>query len=206
MSHQNKLGFFDFAPILGIISFIGLYVFSSTLYPGGSQADLNSEGFSWIHNYWCNLMNEKAMNGLLNPARPYSVMGMVILCISLMIFFIQFANAFSKNKLWRQLIKLNGVLSMTFGVLISTQYHDVMTIISSVFGLIVIIGIIKEIYQSELSFYKISGVLCILLLGVNNYIYYTQHLIRLLPLIQKITFVIILIWIVGLNYELIKRK
>lgn len=95
---------------------------------------------------------------------------------------------------------------MTFGVLISTQYHDVMTIISSVFGLIVIIGIIKEIYLSELSFYKISGVLCILLLGVNNYIYYTQHLIRLLPLIQKITFVIILIWIVGLNYELIKRK
>lgn len=206
MTHQNKLGFIDFAPILGIVSFIGLYVFSSTLYPGGSQADLNSEGFNWIHNYWCNLMNEKAMNGQWNPARPYSVMGMVTLCVSLMIFFIQFANTFSKNKLWRQLIKVNGVLSMTFGILISTKHHDVMTMISSVFGLIVVIGIIREIYQSELSFYKISGVLCILLLGVNNYIYYSQHHIQTLPLIQKITFVIIIIWIVGLNYELIKRK
>ncbi len=193
-------------PIVGIIAFVGLYIFSSTLYPGGSQADLNSEEFDWVNNYWCNLMNEKGMNGQPNPAKPFSILAMVVLCISLMIFFIQFAKTYPKSRQWKQIIMVNGILSMTFAILIFTEYHDLMTIISSIFGLFVVIGIIREVYKSELTIYKIGGVACILLLGMNNYIYYTKHFIEALPLLQKITFAIVLIWIIGLNYELIKKK
>lgn len=193
-------------PFLGILIFIGLYIFSSTLYPGGSQIELNAKGFDWINNYWCNLLNEKGMNGQLNPAKPFSILAMFILCISLMIFFIQFAKTFPKSKLWKRIIRVNGILSMLFAILIFTKYHDLMTTISSIFGLFVVIGIIREVYISELTIYKISGILFILLLGVNNYIYYTQQFIKHLPLIQKITFVFVLIWIIGLNYEIIKKK
>tara|TARA_Y100000766_G_scaffold73924_1_gene62342 strand:- start:837 stop:1493 length:657 start_codon:yes stop_codon:yes gene_type:complete len=193
-------------PIIGIVTFISLYIFSSTLYPGGSQADLNSEGFDWVNNYWCNLMNEKGMNGQPNPAMPYSILATVILCLCLMFFFNQFAQAYSKSKIWKRIIKTSGIISMSFAILIFTKYHDLMTILSSLFGLFVIIGIIIELYQSELTFYKISGVVCILILGLNNYIYYSQQFIETLPLLQKITFSIVLFWIIGLNYEMNKKK
>lgn len=48
-------------PPTGILIFFMLYVVAALLYPGGSQADKASTGFSWMNNYWCNLLNEKAM-------------------------------------------------------------------------------------------------------------------------------------------------
>ncbi|MGB5430515.1 MAG: hypothetical protein WBM94_12640, partial [Eudoraea sp.] len=59
-------------PTVGILIFIGLYIYAASLYPGGSQLDSNSLGFDWMNNYWCNLMNENGMNGLENPARPFA--------------------------------------------------------------------------------------------------------------------------------------
>jgi hypothetical protein len=206
VKHYESKGTFKNIPLLGIATFIGLYIFSSTLYPGGSQADLNSIGFDWIHNYLCNLMNEKGMNGKPNPGRPYAILAVMVLSISLMVFFIQFANTFSTSTFWKRLIIVSGVISMTTASLIFTQYHDQMTIVSSIFGLVVVIGILMEVYKSDWMMYKTSGAVCILLLGVNNYIYYTGQYIENLPSLQKITFIVVLIWIIGLQNELIKKK
>jgi len=188
-------------PLIGILGFVVLYIYSTTLYPGGSQADPNALGFDWIHNYWCNLTNELGMNGQPNPARPFAIAAMTLLCTSLWVFFIQFAQTFAKSKTWRVLIQIGGTLSMISAIFIFTAYHDVMTTLSSIFGLFVVIGIIREIYQSNLVAYKVSGVFCIALLGLNNYIYYTEHFLHTLPLLQKFTFAVVLTWIVGLNEE-----
>ncbi len=193
-------------PLLGILTFVGLYIFSSNLYPGGSQADLNSDGFDWINNYWCNLVNENGMNGQANPARSYSILALVILCLSLMVFFIQFTKTFVKSRIWKQVIILSGILSMSCSILIFTAYHDLMTILASVFGFFVVIGIIRTVYQNNLTIYKFSGAICIVLLGINNYIYYFNYYIEALPLLQKIAMAFVLIWISGLNFEMIKRK
>lgn len=91
---------------------------------------------------------------------------------------------------------------MVFAMLIFTKYHDWMTIISSFFGLFTVIGIIRTIYKSELTTYKIVGGLCLLLLGLNNYIYYSLNGIEFLPLIQKITFAVVLFWVAGLSYQM----
>jgi hypothetical protein len=37
-------------PIFGTILFIVLYIVATLLYPGGSQVDKNSIGFSWMNN------------------------------------------------------------------------------------------------------------------------------------------------------------
>jgi hypothetical protein len=125
------------------------------LYPGGSQVNLNSESFDWANNYWCNLMNEKGINGQANPAMPFSILAMIILCLTFMFFFIQFAQIYDKNKIWKWIISTSGIISMSFASLIFTQYHDLMTTLSSIFALFVIIGIIKAIYKSELTALKI---------------------------------------------------
>lgn len=196
----------DLLPILGILSFGGLYIYASTLYPGGSQNDLNSIGYDWIHNYWCNLLNEKGGNGMPNPARPIAILAMVILCLSLIQFFLQFASTIATHKYWQRIIRITGIVSMIFAIFIFTDYHDLMTLLSSFFGLFAVIGIIVEIYKSELHFYKLTGILCIAILGLNNIIYYTEWGIVFLPLIQKISFVVVLAWVGGLTMEMGEKE
>jgi hypothetical protein len=189
-------------PTLGILTFIGIYVYASTLYPGGSQADINSVGYDWRNNYWCNLTSEDAMNGLENPARPVALLGMVILCSSMTLFFFHFANYFEKNRIWKMTIKIANALAMGAAVFIFTKYHDIMTAISSICGVVGIIGIIRALHKNNLTFFKVSGMICVALLGILSLFYYNENLINYLPIVQKVGFIWILSWIVGLNLKM----
>lgn len=193
-----------FIPAIGIVIFVLLYIYSTFLYPGGSQAKLDSIGFDWKHNYWCNLLNEKGMNGQDNPARGYAITAMTILCISLLLFFIQFAQTITTSRFWKLSIQLFGTISMVFAIFIFTSYHDLMTILSSIFGAFAVFGVIRDVYISKMNRFKISGIFCLILLAVNNYIYYTEQGIIYLPLLQKITFLAVLIWMIAINYKLNK--
>lgn len=151
-------------------------------------------------------MNETGRNEQPNPAEPYAIAAMVIMCIGLMIFFIQFATKFSKNLVWRYVIQISGTLAMICAILTFTEYHAPMIALSSFFGLFLLAGIIREVYKSEMTLMKIGGVICVLLLLVNNYIYFSRNFVEILPLLQKITFAIVLLWFIGLNAELVKKN
>lgn len=208
MSPNSKLAerLLRLFPLFGILAYVSLFCFSSTLYPGGSKADANSIGFDWVHNYWCNLLNDAAINGAPNPGKTFAVIAMIILCTSVLVFFVNFGLNFAKGKIWKRFILIGGTLSMLFAFLISTKFHDLMTILSSIFGLFALIGIMLELYQSQLTYYKIGAVVCIILLGLNNYIYYTKHFLEVLPLLQKVTFAVVLTWIVFLNLKISSMK
>lgn len=189
-------------PIGGIFLFLFLFVFAASRYPGGSQADLTHQGFDWVNNYWCNLMGGEAMNGEPNGAVPIAITAFVILCASLALFFYHFSKQLAITSTWAKIIRTAGILSMSTATLIATDLHDEMTIVASVFGLFVVVGIILSVSSSDLNVYKWTGAFCLFLLGLNNYIYYTQHGIDLLPILQKLTFVIVLCWVIGLNWKL----
>lgn len=194
-----------FLPTIGILVFIGIYIYASKLYPGGSLADVNSIGFDWRNNHWCNLMHESGMNGIQNQARPVAITGITILCISMIIFFIQFANYFEKSRNWNIAIKISGALGMLSATFIFTKYHDVMTTILSICGIIVIIGMIRALHNNKLTFFKIMGIICMLIIGLNNFFYFNEDLIQYSPLVQKGAFILILSWTIGLNF-IIQRK
>ena len=204
LANKKFSSFFLMFPTIGILIFIGLYFYAANQYPGGSQANINAMEFDWVNNYWCNLLNEESINGKQNPARPIAILAMLILCGSLLIFFFHFSIHFEDGKIWKSIIQVCGTISMVTAIFIFTEYHDQITILASVFGFFVFIGIIRAIYQSDLQLFKMSGLLCILMLGINNYIYYSGSFIKYLPLIQKITFVFVLAWVMGLNLKMIK--
>ena len=198
----NAKHFLRLLPTFGILIFIALYIYATTLYPGGSQADINSIGFDWRNNFWCNLMDENAMNGVENPASPVALIGMVILCSSMTLFFFQFANYFVKNGIWKMTIKIAGALAMLSAAFIFTKYHDIMTTILSICGVVGIIGIIRALHKNNLTFLKVSGIICMALVGVNNLFYYNENLIKFLPVVQKVGFILILAWTIGLNLKM----
>lgn len=196
----------SYTTIIGITLFVLLYIFSAALYPGGSQADLTSEGFDWVHNYWCNLLNTEAMNGRPNPARPYAITATIVLCGSIAVFLYQFSGALELTARWQQTIRVSGLSSMACATLIFTRWHDLMTILASMFGLVALMGVIIGLINNKMhTFLRWAG-LCILLMGVNNYIYYSGHYLVALPLLQKLTFLVVLSWVVALSFSVRPRQ
>ncbi|MEI9920861.1 MAG: hypothetical protein WDO14_19015 [Bacteroidota bacterium] len=77
--------------------------------------------------------------------------------------------------------------------------HDMITNLASLFGLIATIGIMVGLYQTKARMLFAFGVLNMILVCLNNYLYYNQDLIVYLPLVQKVTFVSFLGWICGVS-------
>ncbi len=202
----NGQGLVKFLPTIGIFLFVCIYIYASTLYPGGSRADINSMGFDWGNNHWCNLMSEYGLNGIQNKARPIAITGITILCSSMIMFFFQFANHFENNRNWKMIIKISGALAMLSATFIFTVYHDIMTTILSISGTLVIIGMIRALYKNHLPFFMVIGILCMVIIGINNFFYYNEDLTLYSPIVQKIAFVLILSWTVGLNFIMNRNK
>ncbi|MBO6606116.1 hypothetical protein [Psychroserpens sp.] len=193
-------------PTFGILIFVLLYIYAAAIYPGGSPADPNSIGFDWFQNLWCNLMEEKAINGQDNPARTVSLFAIVVLGLSMTIFFFLFAKYFEKHTIWKRVIVITGVLSMVSAAFIFTSYHDIMTTILSLSGLIGISSILRALYKNKMPLFIIGGIICVVLIGLNNLFYYNQNYGDYLAIIQQLDFIAVLSWTVGLNLKMLNKK
>jgi hypothetical protein len=204
----KKIGIYirDYLPILGIFIFIILYIYSTSLYPGGSRFDLNSQKFDWINNYWCTLFDSHALNGKINPARPFAILSMLVLWTSLLLFFYKLSEILVKQDTWKKIIKISATVSLLIASLLFTKFHDFVTTFSSIVGLLTLTGVVIHVAKSNFTFFKITGIVCMLLFIMNNFIYYSEIWIVHLPLLQKITFSFVLSWIIGLNIKMIQMK
>ena len=193
-------------PIFGTILFVVLYIVATLLYPGGSQLDKNSIGFSWANNYWCNLLNGYAINGQQNPAKPIAMAGMIVLCLTLSFFWLLFPGHINMGKFAKLAIQISGTLAMTIAFFLFTKIdHDLVTNFASVFGLIATFGTFVGLYKTKWYGLFAFGLLNILLVGLNNYVYYNKELIIYLPIIQKISFATFLLWICSIDIYLYRK-
>lgn len=188
-----------FLPIIGIVAYVVLYFIAANLYPGGSRVYPDSAGFDWGNNYWCHLVSENAINGELNVAQPYAHTGMIVLGISMGIFFFQFPSYFILKAPWRSIVRIAGVGGSFFSMFIMSDYHDLTSIVASIFGALAIVGIFFGLKRRGLFLFIWTGVFCVLLIASNGYIYFSENYIIWLPVIQKITFAAVLLWMVCLN-------
>lgn len=190
-------------PIFGSLFFITLYVIAASLYPGGSETDKSSTGFSLTNNYWCNLLHDNAINGQRNTAKPIAVTGMIILCLALSTFWIFFPRHIMAGRIQRVTIQISGTAAMLCSFFLLTNVnHDLVVNLASSLGFIAIIGTLICLYQAKWYSLFAFGLFNILLMGLNNYLYYTHGMIIYLPVVQKISFASFLVWFCLININL----
>jgi hypothetical protein len=182
-------------PVIGIIIFIFLYLLSASYYPGGSQADPRSVGFSWTNNYWCNLLDQNAINGSENASRPIALAGMLVLLTSLSIFFYIVPYHSDINDRIKRMVTFSGIASMVTVLLLETGYHDLVLNIAGVFGFIAFGGMVSIMMKMKWYGLALTGFINLFLIAINNLLYYNPDWIHFLPVVQKITFLSFLIWI-----------
>lgn len=194
-----------YLPTISVVIFVILYIISTQYYPGGSYKYPKQEGFSWTYNYWCNLLSRYAINGQLNPARPYGLIGTVFLCGGIGSFFALYSKHFSLKHFWQKTIEVSGVGSMVSAVFLFTAYHDQVLTIAGILGGVALIGTMRALLTDSVHSMFWLGLLCFLLILANAYMYYFDILSDYLPLLQKITMLATIIWIVRLNYQYIVK-
>lgn len=192
-------------PLFGILAFVCLYIVATFFYPGGSQVHKSSKGFSWTQNYWCNLLNENAINGEHNSAKPLAMIAMFILCLTIVNFWYIFPVRTGLPKKSRLLIQVSGVLSMTIGMFLFTDFHDMVINVASFFGMIATIGIILGLRKLKWKNLFWLGNFNLVLVVLNNVLYYGEGLKLYLPVLQKITFLFFLLWIFLVDIHLFNK-
>lgn len=193
-------------PVFGTLLFVVLYIIATLYYPGGSQADKNSIGFDWANNYWCTLLNDNAINGQRNGAKPIAMAGMFILCATLTFFWIRIPKFLAPGKLIRLSTQISGTLAMFVAFfLFTTIDHDLITNIASFFGLIAIAGTLAGLYKNKWYGLLALGLVNLIFVGLNNYAYRTEGMLMYLPVVQKISFACFLIWICAIDIHLYRN-
>lgn len=197
---------FILLPLWGFLLFIILYILATALYPGGSDANESAQGFSWRHNYWCELMATEARNGQPNSARLVAITALFILAISLVYFWYQVPLLFHNRKIDSRVIRYCGIGSMLVLPFLLNGMHDSVINLAALLGCIAIATFLLNMYRHKIFRLFYFGLFCLLLCGINNYVYYTGHLLHLLPVIQKFTFLIFLLWFSLVTLKLYHRK
>jgi hypothetical protein len=190
---NNISRFWILTPLFGIILFLVLYVTATKYYPGGSQADHYAAGFSWINNYWCNLLNENAINGQANHARPIAMLASGILAASLVIFWIIFSMYSGFSPVSRMIIQASGIISMVLVMFLFSSYHDMVVNLATAAGLVPLTATFIGLYRLRWKMLFWMGLLSLVLVALNSVLYYGDML-RFLPLVQKFSFLYFLCW------------
>lgn len=200
-SEINIASFRSIIPVSGILLFFIFYLIATQFYPGGSNFDPAENGFNWQTNYWCELLYEYSKNGHINSARPYALTAMTSLTISVGYFWFAYPPLLNASEKLSNVVRWSGVTSMVLSSFIFTNFHDSLIYLSVISGSIAYIGLIYSLFTSGHIQFGVFGSICLLLILLNNLIYVTQISIGSLPILQKITFLITLSWILSLSVE-----
>lgn len=175
-------------PVIGISLFFVLYLVAATLYPGGSDQDRISTGFSFVDNYWCDLMEYRAKNGTINPGQPFAQIGWVVLCLSIGFFWFYLPGLFASVNIKHSIIRYSGLLSTVIGFFLITKHHDSVVKTAAFFGAIALATLVLELKEARFKVLFGLGVLCFMLGLINYIIFTTNFLISKLPVLQKLAF------------------
>ena len=191
-------------PLLGMLIFLILYVVAALNYPGGSWKVPDSSGFSFWNNYLCDLLDEYAVNGMLNDARYFARAALAFLCSAILLLWFMLPRLFPSPGINKTIMWLSGIFALGTTYFLSSGTHDLTLRIAGVFGIVAFIACLIELFRAR--FYKLFlvGVLSVVIFVINYIIYETGIFIRALPLIQKFTFLCCMLWFLMLNIALIR--
>jgi len=202
---NRKTNAWMMVPVFGIGAFVLLYVAAAWLYPGGSQADKTANGFSWLQNYWCDLLDGTAKNGTTNGGRSVAIVAWFTLCLSLALFWYFLPLLFGAYTRLKTTARCGGVAAMLVAIPLFSPLHDWVIQVAGFFGLLAFVATFIGLFKSKYYGFFYSGLFCGMLMVLNYAIMMSGIYSEYLPLIQKITFGIVLIWILAVNNELIRH-
>ncbi|MAZ37605.1 MAG: hypothetical protein K0U33_05940 [Bacteroidetes bacterium] len=190
---NNYLPYF---PIVGLALYVLVFAFAAADYPGGSFNYPNAIGYSFSHNFLCDVMHPITPGGITNHARLLAIISHLILSLTMISFFYVLPKIFPIKNRNTKLIAFFGVSTMTVFIFMYTDYHDEIVTITGILGTIALIPFFIELQNSNKKGLKKLVYLCYTLSIIVFFIFETKIGFYYLPFLQKITFGVDAWWVV----------
>lgn len=190
---------YPYFPIIGLVGFLLFFVIATNFYPGGSVNDMASEGYSYFHNFICDLMSLNLEEGVVNDARPIAIIAHLMLSFALISFFYVLPEIFTVQNTNTRILRGLGMLAMTIFIFMYTDYHDLVVTITGVLGSIAFVFFFLELVNYQNQKLKALAYFCFFLSFLVFFSYETKIGFYYTPILQKITFVFDSIWIIWVS-------
>lgn len=187
--NQKCISFGSVVPLLGVLASALVFVLAAARYPGG---------YDWFGQSFSSLFQPSALNGSLNTARPLAAVAVIIFCTSMAIVFHTIARS-SPTRFHRKTIQIAGIGSMVYAALVVTPMHDVLVNAALLFFVTAMITIFHRLYLERRVGWLWAGVACLGLTLCNATMYYGEVLYGFLPIVQKVSTVLWVLWLFGLS-------
>jgi len=191
-------------PTIGLVIAVCLFVTAGRLYSGGTLVSANTAGYNWARNYISSLFAPRALNGAPNPSRYIAMLAMAFLCASIAVMFARIAAAVTPP-FHRKTIQIAGIGSGVYGFMISTPMHNLMVDIGLLFGFTAQIATTHVLYVERRWLLFGWGVLSIALAVLTAAMYYANMLYGSLPVVQKVSLVSSIGWVLAVYYSFNRR-
>lgn len=197
---------YPYFPIIGLLGFLFFFVIATTMYPGGSVNEIASEGYSYFHNFICDLMSLHLEEGVVNDARPIAIIAHLMLSFGMISFFYILPEIFTIQNRNTRIIRFVGMLTMTIFIFMYTNYHDLVVTITGVLGSIALIPFFLELINYKNRRLKTLAYICFILSVLVFLSYETKLGFYYTPILQKITFVFDSIWIIWVSLLVASKR
>ena len=192
-------------PIIGLGLYLLVFSVATQFYPGGSFNLPQASGYSFFHNFLCDVMDPITKNGVLNPARFLAVLSHLILSFAMICFFYVLPEIFEQRNRNFYLVRYVGMFTMAVFIFMYTSQHDLVVTLIGILGTIALIPFFLELKDYSNKRLKQLAWLCFILSILVFFIFETKLGFYYLPFIQKIAFGLDGWWVIWVSV-IVKRK
>jgi len=177
-------------PIYCISLYVIMFFLAKYMYGSGMDT------YEMCNQLMCEMMESFSANGHDNSwSKGIASFGHIFLFIGMSLFFyllpMEFKEVTANSKLFQAL----GVLAMLLFILLSTELHDTIVLISGCISSVAGYFLIREYLSNDLSFRNLYSVFC-LILSIGVFISYQFKVYsEFLPVYQKVVFLFDSIWV-----------
>jgi len=172
-------------PMTGVLSGTALLGFATTWYPGG---------YRWSEHTISALFHPTTPSGVVNPARPFAVLGVLTAMSGIALLF-HFVASRTRSAFHRKAIQIGGIASTAFATLTVTLLHDLMVALALVCFVVALSALLHMLYSERMLGLFALGVLFVALELGTAVLYFGQILLEFLPAGQKAALVLIGLWL-----------
>jgi hypothetical protein len=190
---------------MGMSFFLLCFLLAAGYYPGGSWADPGQVGFSWRHNYLCDLLDTRAVNGQLNRGRYWARIALGLLCAGLLYLWYYLPRIIGGPSWNRRVLRITGMAALGTTFFLSAGTHDLTLRFAGLFATVTLASAIFGLWKDGEYGLSLLGAWCLAVFLLNYAMYETGSYLGALPVIQKITFSCFFLWLGWLTLLLIRK-
>jgi hypothetical protein len=187
-------------PILAVGAFVASYVVAAVLYPGGTYEDPTRRTYSFLHNYFCDLLDAQTKAGRMNPARPVAIAGTVVLCAGLSVLWWNVPRLFPSARRRATLVRGAGLASGLITPWVATRAHDAAIRGGIAFGVIGFAATMTAKGAHRAGRLEAVAWATLAFVLANYAMWETRVGLVWMPLVQKAALSLFLLWVVVVSF------